>query len=364
MAASLTREQMFAKIVAQDEAKVDLLADTRRMSVIVAPLVEDAPNSVTLDVDQPGSDLASFTLNDHALGQISGDLQIPKRYFDRMQVEAPGLLKDNIEHWLWNKPKRKLVRGFKPENGGSGVGRAWLSDRYRRLDNVEIARRIFPVFDEIPGLTFHQAQLTDTKFYLRAYLPSLEREVKAGDVIRAGVEIKNSEVGSGSLVVQPYILRLICTNGMTVAEHGVRRNHVGRRIEDETFLSDEALQADDTALWLVARDTVKSVLAEVRFEEIIAQLAETIHGDEIVAPVAATETLAQSFGFTEEEREEIVANLHRAGDMSQWGMLNAVTATAKTVESFDRQAEMEAMGWDIANLTTKEWAKVATVTAA
>jgi Domain of unknown function (DUF932) len=356
MAATLTREQMFAEIIRQDEAKLDLVSDTRRMNVTT----EDG--TATLHVDRD-ADVLSFDMNDHALSQVAGDLQIPKRYFDRMRIEAPTLFDSNVNYWLSNQPERKLVRGFKPgPTGGAGVGRAWLSDRYRRLDNVEIAKRIFPVFDEIEGLTFHQSQLTDTRFYLRAYLPSLEREVKAGDIIRAGVEIKNSEVGAGALVVQPYLLRLVCTNGMTVAEHGVRRNHVGRRIVDESYLSDEALEADDNALWLVARDTVKSVLNEVRFNEIIDQLAETITGEQIVAPVAATETLAQRFGFTEEEREEIVANLHREGDMSQWGMLNAVTAAAKTVESFDRQAEMEAMGWDIANLTTKEWASVAVVT--
>lgn len=349
---------MFAEIVRQDEAKLDVVSDTRRMGARVTD-----EGAVVLDVDHP-SGHHSFGLNDHAQTQISGDLGIPKRYFDRMRVDAPSLLRTNVDHWLHSEPSRKLVRGFKPsEDGGTGVGRAWLSDRYRRLDNVEIARRIFPVFDEIEGLTFHQAQLTDTKFYLRAYLPGLEREIKAGDVLRAGIEIKNSEVGSGALSIGPYILRLICTNGMTAQDHTVRRNHVGRRILDETYLSDEALEADDNALWLVARDTVKSVLNEVRFDEIVAQLAETITGEEIVAPVAATETLAQKFGLTEEEREMVVKHLHVAGDMSQWGMLNAVTATAKEVESFDRQAEMEAMGWDIAKLTRSEWSKVAVAAA-
>jgi hypothetical protein len=361
MAATLTREEMFAEIVRQDEAKVDVVSDTRRMGVIVAPLTQEEglPNEVVLDIDQPGQPAHSFVVNDHMRGQMAGDLGIPKRYFDRMLGEAPVLLKRNVEHWLHNQPERKLVRGFKPQESPFGTGRAWLSDRYRRLDNVEIARRIFPVFDDIPGLTFHQAQLTDTRFYLRAVLPSLERAIKVGDTVQAGIEIKNSEVGSGALVVQPYVLRLICTNGMTVADHGVRRNHIGRRIEDDSFLSDEALAADDTALWLVARDTVKSVLQEVRFEEIVAQLAETVHGEKIQAPVAATETLQQKFGLTDAEREAVLVNLVGEGDLSRWGMLNAVTATAKGVESFDRQAEMESMGWEIAQLPEREWARIA-----
>lgn len=361
MATTLSMQQMMEEILRQDAAKLDLVADTRRMSANVAPIRENGPNEISLDVDTLGGEVATLVLNSHARGQVATDLGIPKRYFDRMLGEAPDLLRSNVQHWLYANPNRRLVRGFKAENGTNGTygtGRAWLSDRYRRLDNIEIAKRIFPVFEEIPGLRFHQAQLTDERFYLRAVLPTLEAEIKEGDVLQAGVEIKNSEVGSGALAISDFILRLICTNGMTT-NVGVRRNHVGRRIEDETFLSDEAVQADDEALWLVARDTVKSVLQEVRFNEIVSQLRETITGDSIQAPAAATETLAQRYSLSEEEREAVLRNLTQGGDLTQWGALNAVTAAAKEADGFDRQAEMEALGWTIGSLTSKEWASIA-----
>lgn len=358
MATTLTREQMFAEIVKQDEAKLDVVADTRRMSAVVEAGV--GGNVVDLNVDTPNG-VAAFQLNSHARGQVATDLGIPKRYFDRMLTEAPGLLARNVDHWLHEQPERRLVRGFKPTvEGGSGVGRAWLSDRYKRMDNIEIARRIFPVFDDIPGLTFHQAQLTDTRFYMRAVLPRLEREIKVGDAVQAGIEIKNSEVGSGMLSISPFILRLICINGMTVPDHSVAARHVGKRIEDETHFTDETIEADDNAFWLVARDTVKSVLSEVRFEEIVAQLAETVHGEKIQAPIAATETLASRFSLTEDEREGVLRNLVEGGDLSQWGLLNAVTAQAKEVDDFDRQAELEGLGWQLASLPAREWAQLAT----
>lgn len=361
MAATLTKEQMFAEILRQDSLKLDVVADTRRISSVVAPVSEDGPNQIVLDVDPQAGDVASFVLGPHARGQVASDLGIPKKYFDRMLAEAPTLLKSNVNHWLFNQPERRLVRGFKatPEGGPFGTGRAFLSDRYRRLDNIEIAKRLFPVFDEIEGLTFHQAQLTDTKFYLRALLPSLEREIKVGDAVQAGVEIRNSEVGSGALVIQPFVLRLICTNGMTVNDFAARKLHVGKRIEDETFYSDEAVEADDNAFWLVARDNLRSALTEVRFEEIVARLAEIVHGDKIQAPIAATEQLQQRFGLTDGEREAVLRNLVSEGDLSQWGLLNAVTATAKEVDDFDRQADLEALGWDIAQLDSKQWAAVA-----
>ena len=357
MAATLTREEMFAEIVRQDEMKLDLVSDTRRMSTATSEGV------ATLHIDRPEGEGVSFNLNSHALGQISGDLKIPKTYFDRMRVEAPGLFDQNVNHWLANQPERKLVRGFRSPDGGTGIGRAWLSDRYKRIDTVQIARHIFPEFDKIPGLTFHQAQLTDERFYLRALLPSLQAEIKVGDVVQAGVAIRNSEVGSGMLRIEPFVWRLICLNGMTVPDSAFTARHVGRKITDEdmTIYADDTLAADDQAFWLKARDQVKAALTEVRFHEIVGQLREITTGETIVAPVAATETLANRFGFTESEREALLKNLVTEGDLSQWGMLNAVTATAKEAEGFDRQHEMEAMGWDIAQITRSEWSKIATV---
>lgn len=369
MAPTLTQSEMFQRILDEDARKIDLVADTRRMSATVEG------KEIILTVDRGADmDIASFTLNSHARSQVATDLGIPKKYFDRMLEDAPSLLATNVNHWLASDAKRRLVRGFSTEPGHPvGTGRAFLSDRYRRLDNIQIAKQIFPVFEEIPGLTFHQAQLTDTRFYLRAILPDLSVDLKpgqtwtykdrpvVGDVVQAGIELRNSEVGNGLLVIQPFLLRLVCINGMTVNDYSTKRRHVGGRIEegDQTFYADDTLEADDKAFWLRARDEVKAALTEVRFNEIAKRLGEIVHGDKIQAPAAATAELQQRFSLTDEERESVLTNLASAGDLSQWGLLNAVTAAAKQAEDFDRQAELEALGWDVAQLTTKEFASIA-----
>lgn len=367
MATTLNYDQMLAEIVRQDQLKVDLLADTRKMSASVDE------GAVLVNVDRPDGDVASFALNDHALGQISSDLEIPKRYFDRMKVTAPELLTTNVNHWLSHEPKKRMLRGFKPEGEASnGVGRGWVSNGYKRLDYIEIARRIFPIFKDIEGLNFHQSAITETRMYLRAVLPGVQFDIKpgyswvdrggnqrVGDILQAGIEIKNSEVGACQLEINPFVFRLVCLNGMVAREYGTQRRHVGKRITEEAFYQADTLEADDKAFWLKARDDARGVLTEVRFNEIAARLGETIHGDKIVAPVAATEELAQRFSFTDEERDRVLRNLADAGDFSQWGALNAVTAAAKDSSTFDRQAELETIGWDVAQLTPKEWATIA-----
>ena len=57
-------------------------------------------------------------------------------------------------------------------------------------------------------------------------------------------------------------------------------------------------------------------------------------------------------------------SLAQGGDFSRWGMVNAVTAAAKSAETFERQAEMELVGGALVGATAREWAKVATATAA
>jgi hypothetical protein len=349
-------DALIARVVAEDARKYDVIADTRKMSVEPGLL---SPDTVSLVLDGPQG-LDEFLLTDHTLGQMATDLGIPKKYFDRMRVEAPDLFKTNAQHWMYQAPKARLVRGF--TNGDSPMtGRAWMSDKFRRLDNMEIARTLLPEFENLgTPVEFHQAAITDTRLYIRALFPGIERDVKkVGDTVRWGVEIRNSEIGAGSLTISGFALVLQCLNGMT-ATKALNARHVGKR-EDEGILSNEALAADDVAFWLAARDTLRATCTEAAFADVCARL-DGLSETQVASPVAATKVLASEFSLTDEEQEAVMLSL--AGDPNrigrgQWGMLNAVTAVAQTVESFDRQAELEGIGWGIAQMSESAWDRVA-----
>ena len=70
--------------------------------------------------------------------------------------------------------------------------------------------------------------MTENRLYLKIVNHRLEMEVVPGDYVQAGVVISNSEVGLGSVSVQPLVYRLLCINGMVVNDMGERKNHVGR----------------------------------------------------------------------------------------------------------------------------------------
>ena len=351
MSVLTTLDTLMERVLDEEKRKYDLLADTRRMSVET-----DESGELLLAVD--GEDGAeSFFLNDHAIGQMSTDLGIPKRYFDRMREADFGLLRTNVHHWLYQEPNRRMIRARYGDLLGTPTARAWLSDRYRRLDNIEIATKLLPEFARLgTDVKFHNAAITDTRFYLRATFPAMEKAVKVGDPVHWGVQIKNSEVGAGQFDISNFVLRLACTNGMVVSRVMSAR-HVGKRLGEN--LSDEAITADDKAFWLAARDELRASIDVSRFDEALEVLRGSTEGAVITAPIGATERLAKAFALSEGEQEAVLTQLASNGDFSRWGALNAITAAAKSVESFDRQVELEEMGWSLASLPEREWSKLA-----
>ncbi len=92
-----------------------------------------------------------------------------------------------------------------------------MSDRFLRLDNFELAQAVLPVLGEMgEGVQIVSSEMTQTRMYIKAINRRLELEVNKGDVVQAGICISNSEVGLGSLKVEPLVYRLVCLNGCAV----------------------------------------------------------------------------------------------------------------------------------------------------
>ena len=158
--------------------------------------------------------------------QVASALGIPAKYYDIMQSQKPELLAQNVNAWLSDRENSYMIRTM--DYGGGRVARALLSDRYRRIDNMEIASAVLPLFAGSDQYEVISSEVTENRMYLKILSRRLEMEVVPGDYVQAGVVISNSEVGLGSVNVQPLVYRLVCTNGMIVNDMGERKNHVGR----------------------------------------------------------------------------------------------------------------------------------------
>ena len=305
-----------------------------------------------LVIDEGGSPV-HYGVTPLARRQLADKLKIPYAYFERMREEQPVLLDRNVNTWLQSEDDRRMLRTL------DGQVRALLSDRYRRLDNYDLAESVLPILQQLPELRFESVELTDTRMYLKCVTPRLSYEMAPGDVVQAGVVISNSEVGQGTLSVQPLLFRLVCLNGLIAADRSLRKTHVGRALgtQDEGLqvYQDDTLRADDQAFFLKVRDVVQAAVSEATFLQTAHKLQKTLKIALVGDPVKTVEVLAQRYTLNDAERCGVLRHLIAQADLSGYGLVNAVTHFSQELEDYDRATEFEALGGKLIELSPPEW---------
>lgn len=331
-------------------AKKDLLVPS---SLIRYSTGEDGESHVT--VPEPAG-AASYGITELARRQLAEKLKIPYAYFDRMRTEQPELLDRNVNTWLAVDADRRMLRTL------DGQVRAVLSDRYRRLDNWDLAEHILPLLERLPGARFESVELTEARMYLKVVTERVQFEVAPGDVVQAGVAISNSEVGLGSLSVQPLLYRLVCRNGLIATDRSLRKTHVGRALDangDTVLYKDDTIAADDRAFFLKVRDVVESAVSEATFRPLAERMQRTRGIRLTCDPVKTVEVLSARHALNEEERSGVLRSLIEGGELSGFGLVNAVTAYSQQIASYDRATEFEVLGGRLLELAPKEWRELA-----
>lgn len=349
MMKGLSLQQLAAKIEANSQLKRDYIIPTEQSEMIVhtEPAVGKQPERKSVAFVIP--DHGAFPLLPLAHDQIGSRAGIPAKYYDRMLAEAPELLAENVNAWHRIHPVKRMVRTL------GGDMRAFLSDRYNRIENEEIAKVAFPVLAELPGVQIVSSEVTDKRLYIHFVVPTIQGEVKVGDVVQAGGIISNSEVGLGAVSVSGLIWRLWCLNGAKTTDT-FRKNHVGRQVEDsEQLWADDTRQADDRAILLKVRDMVRAVVDETRFKVQLAKMQGLTEARITGDPSKVVEVLAAKVGTSDFEEGGILRSLIEGGDLSAWGLLNAVTAQSHTAKSYDRAVELEGAGGALLDLSATEW---------
>ena len=354
-----TLQELAEELTRQNNAKKDYLLDSRN-------LIMDADENgalLTMHNEQTGTNTL-LGINDIAHGQIAQALGIPQRYYDKMRNENPALLAENVNAWFNNEPKVRMVRTL------DGNARAFLSDRYRRIDNYQIAETVLPLLRDIDGISFESNEVTDQKMYIKVVNKKLTQEVKPGDYVQSGIMSTNSEVGLGTVTIQPLLYRLVCTNGMVVNDlrNATRRRHIGRgniANDDYVLYADDTLLADDRALMLKIRDTIKAALDEVHFSNLMDVMRSAAEVKITTTAIPKmVELAAPEFGISKNESEGILNHLIREGDLSLYGFSNAVTRYAQDVQSYDRSTELEQIGYNILTMPSGTWNRLNAVEAA
>ena len=77
------------------------------------------------------------------------------------------------------------------------------------------------------------------------------------------------------------------------------------------------------------------------------------------SPIKAVEVASKTFNLNQGESDGVLNHLIRGGDLSAYGLLNAITRTAQDVESYDRSTELEAIGSKVLALPKSTWREIA-----
>ena len=369
--------EVLSELQHQNKMKRDYVAPAKAFRL------EDNGETFTLSRNDGTQEM--FNTTDLFHRQIGSTLEIPAKYYDQMRKLKPELLARNVNAWFGDRDQNYMIRAMRYEEDNSdgrtadrrtedgrtasdispqnpSVARALLSARYRRIDNMEIATDVLPLFAGQADMEVVSSAVTSSHLYLKILNRRLEQEVKPGDVVQAGVVISNSEVGLGAVSVQPLIYRLVCSNGLIAGDVGERRTHIGRAVEaaDEKYniYSDETREAEDKLLLMKLRDATKAALEESKFAILVDKLRDSTEAKITGHVPDVVELTSKAYGLNQGEQESILDYLIAGGDLSLYGLSNAVTRASQDIESYDRATTLENIGWQVVNMSPSQWREI------
>lgn len=355
-----------AEIQRQVTVKHDFKAPTNLCEMSVRrPVVEPHPTKpsvlVVPELQFRVGDKFEGPLTDLMHDQLGSWTEIPSKYYDRMKAADPALLAHNVNVWLRKLKETRLVRTL------DGRARAFLSNRYRTIDHHDVLEAALPVLlnesKKLGNIKIVSCDVTEKKLYLKIVSNRLTYEVKKGDAVQAGITISNSEVGKGSVNIEPFLLRLICDNGATIEDSAVRKFHIGRQSAEleaaEAVYRDETRKLDDAAFVAKLQDVVRAAFKDENFAQLKGMTIDATTR-KIKAPIQdVVEEVVDRWALSERVKDSFLKNLIEGGDITQWGLANALTAVANKAANYEEATELEKIGGTLMLLDGNQWQQIA-----
>ena len=306
-----------------------------------------------------------------ASSQIATYTNIPKAYYDRIHTEDPSILAMNVNHGLQMAINIALAKKSQTSRLIRTVDnniRGFLSSRYRMLDSGDLLETILPILQQY-HFNVVSSELTEKRMYLKVTTDRIQGEVKKGMVVQYGLVISSSDVGCGSVRVEPLMYECFCDNG-TICQTSMRKFHVGKDQSSENIealLSDATRTADDEVFWRKTRDVVIGSMNEINFERELNLLKEAneVKIGNIGNLEQVVELTMKEVGISGEKKKfKILEHLANGADgrgHTKYGLSNAFTWAAHQVEEADYEecTELERAGGKIIVMPKKTWEAVA-----
>ena len=292
-------------------------------------------------------------VNNHALSQLATELDIPARFVTVLKEQDPEFLPEVLNRRANKSESNRMLRTI----DGRLVG--VVSPSFSRsFDNDTIMKAILPELMSSSDYEIKSCNVSDTMMQLKVVTPKLQGEVRVGDIIQGGIAARNSDVGVSRAVIQELSYRLWCLNGCSHQEavDAYRRIHRGHKNPLGILYAPETVAASQEIIALEMRDTIRHLLSPERFEQTINKMKtaadNSIEAKDLDKKVKA---LGKIVGFNQTEGDLIMQKLIEGADLSQYGMMNAVTNLANDTDNYDRASELEQMGGKVIELSPRQW---------
>lgn len=386
MKSGMTLEALLTEVQRQSNAKKDYVASTQhdvrlvpmpsfphQVAVVLQKgqesesekgLEQNVAEFLDAPITQP---LERLEVTEHAHRQIAGRLQIPWKFYLRMLEDHTDIVLDAVNKLFEREPGTRLLRTM------DGKLRAFLSNRYKRIDNDQVLGSALPVIVKGDLETYLlSSQVTDRNLYLKVLFTGPEMKQEIGytrdgtvDVVRPGFILKNSEIGTGSLSISAFFYRNFCKNGCVFGKTDAfefRRTHLGGALiegADFEILSDKSKKLEDETILSQVNDVMHAIATPEFVNTMGDKLRSLKEGVTIENPIPAIEVLAKEVGLSQGESDQVLQNLIEDRDYSRWGMVNAVTKVANTeVVNYDRAADLELIGSRLVDINAAQWKRI------
>lgn len=282
--------------------------------------------------------VAPIAVRELAFGQLCHRIGAPASYIRELPAK---LQMANVNWGLAREPRPALLRC------AGGEARAVVSERYAALDDDLVFDVVRDVLDRAGYLGDARVRALGVGHHtvMRITLPGEGVPVRVGDVIEAGIDIANSEVGLRSVQVTPITYRLVCTNGMRAwrSEAALRMRHVG----------------DPNRLHEQLRDAVPIAFAEARGDIARWQRATEVLVDHALEEVESLRLLGLSSGEVQAVGRELAVSSGRllseasgaetvaaalGAPTTAFEVANAITAVARDRDSIASRLSLEEAG--------------------
>lgn len=297
---SCSLEKLYAELEKQENAKSDIVVPPN--SIMMEGGKMFLKNFGPLDdllgsIEGVESSPLTIEPNELFLFQISQKLGITRAYAKRMLELQPNLFDYNVNEWLKfeagakKKSRNFLLRTFKDENGGASLGRAFLSDSFKIIDNFEVLKI---ALDAIMAegkktgvkIAVDTCSLTEKKMYCRFVLEEYNTNSKIlgnyknpiigeqdPNGLISGFVLSNSEVGHGKLFTAPRIIVGSCNNGYIWYDEAYHKTHLGAKLDTGLVKSSKMTHSRNRDLILSqVRDVVRTFLSKDFLGQKVAEL--------------------------------------------------------------------------------------------